>query len=103
MTREKAIQILGRMYYDNQDVGDALKMAIEALSQPRNTFKVIDTKTGEEADTYEIALHEEWAKSLMYCDMEGFAIGEDGTLYLLDECGKWEYPEQERFKVVWDD
>ena len=66
-------------------------------------FHVIDKQTGKEADPYEIALHEDWAKELCYCDMEGFAIGEDGTLYLIDECGRHEYADKERFEVVWDD
>ena len=64
-------------------------------------FTVIDTKTGEYPDLWEIALKEDWAKSLCYCDMEGFAIEEDGTLILLDECGKHEYPpDDNRFKIV---
>ena len=63
-------------------------------------FTVIDTKTGKEADTYKIALKEEWAKHLCYCDMEGFAIEEDGTLVLLDECGKVAYCPEGRFKIV---
>ena len=66
------------------------------------TFTVIDTKTGEEADEYEIALHEDWAKHLCYCDMEGWAIENDGTLLLVDECGRCAYADRERFKVVWD-
>lgn len=28
---------------------------------------------------------------LIYCDIEGFAISEDGSLYLLDECGNYCY------------
>ena len=64
-------------------------------------FTVVDTKTGEYPDLWEIALKEEWAKSLCYCDMEGFAIEEDGTLILLDECGKHEYPpDNNRFKII---
>lgn len=51
-------------------------------------FKVIDLETNREANPATIALTETWAKSLIYCDMEGFAIGEDDTLYLMDECGK---------------
>lgn len=47
-------------------------------------FTIIDTKTGEYPDLWEIATSEDWAKGLMYCDMEGFAIEEDGTLILLD-------------------
>lgn len=66
-------------------------------------FTVIDVKTGEYPDLWEIALNEEWAKSLMYCDMEGFAIQEDGTLILLDECGGHKYCPEGRFKIVWED
>ena len=69
----------------------------------RMKFRVIDKKTGKEAAPYEIALHEEWAKDLCYCDMDGFAILEDGTLILVDECGKFEYCDPERFKVVVED
>ena len=64
-------------------------------------FHVIDLNTGKEADTEDIALNEEWAKALMYCDMEQFTLGEDGTLYLLDECGHWEECPEGRFKIVW--
>ena len=64
------------------------------------TFRVIDKKTGKEADTWEIALKEDWAKRLCYCDMEGFAIEEDGTLLLLDECGRFEYCPEGRFEIV---
>ena len=63
-------------------------------------FDVIDTKTGEYPDLWEIALKEDWANGLMYCDMEGFAIEEDGTLLLLDECGKHAYCPEGRFKIV---
>lgn len=66
------------------------------------TFTVIDTKTGKEADEYNIALHEDWAKDLCYCDMDGWAIMSDGSLLLVDECGKFAYADRERFKVVWD-
>jgi len=70
----------------------------------RFTFTVIDTKTGEEADISDIALHEHWAKRLCYCDMEGWAIEENGTLVLMDECGEFAYPpEADRFKVVFDE
>lgn len=62
------------------------------LTQPNDPlvtgFDVVDTKTGEYPDLEKIALKEDWAKHLMYCDMEGFAIEEDGTLLLLDECGR---------------
>jgi hypothetical protein len=48
---------------------------------------VVDAQTGAEPDLEEIALHENWARHLMYCDLDGFSIEEDGTLPLLDECG----------------
>jgi molybdenum cofactor biosynthesis enzyme MoaA len=39
--------------------------------------------------------------NLVYCDMEGFAIAPDGTLYVLDECGNFAYMDTERYKVEW--
>ena len=79
---------------------DALALLKE--QEHGETFTVIDTKTGKEADTYNIALHEEWAKHLCYCDMDGWALQDDGSLLLLDECGRYAYADRERFKVVWD-
>lgn len=79
---------------------DALTLLKE--QEHRETFTVIDTKTGKEADEYEIALYEDWAKHLCYCDMEGWAIENDGTLLLVDECGRFAYADRERFKVVWN-
>lgn len=65
------------------------------------TFTVIDKRTGQEADTREIALKEEWAKHLVYCDMEGFAIEQDGTLILMDECGNYARCPSDRFEIRW--
>jgi len=62
-------------------------------------FRVIDCTTGEEANTEKIALSEDWAKRLVYCDIEGFAILEDGCLVLLDECGNCTYCPSGRFKI----
>lgn len=64
-------------------------------------FRVIDTRTGKEANPEEIALQEEWAQSLVWCDMDGFYIGEDGSLILADECGNFVFCDTERFKIVW--
>lgn len=63
-------------------------------------FKVIDNITRKEANISEIVLKEDWAKGLMYCDMQGFALLEDGNLVLLDECGKWEYCPSDRFEII---
>lgn len=111
MTKQETRKKLYSILHDDRlswtpDSVEALQMAIDALVRDKNvpnkTFTVIDIKTGKEADTYEIALHEEWAKHLMYCDMEGFAVEEDGTLILLDECGRHEYCPEGRFEVRWD-
>lgn len=65
-------------------------------------FRVIDTNTGKEPDIYKIAKKEEWAKDLIYCDMEGFFIGEEGDLILADECGNYVFCEENRFKIISD-
>lgn len=64
-------------------------------------FFVIDQTTGQEPDMEEIALREKWAAGLIYCDMEGFAVMEDGTLILLDECGQHRRCPPDRFEIVW--
>lgn len=66
------------------------------------TFTVIDKKTGKYPDTRKIALREKWAHGLVYCDIEGFALQEDGTLILLDECGNVAYCPPDRFEVRFD-
>lgn len=66
-------------------------------------FWVVDKKTGREADPGWIALKEDWAKDLIYCDMEGFAILQNGELILVDECGHWEPCPEGRFEVVKSD
>lgn len=63
-------------------------------------FCVIDNSTKKIADIEEIALKEEWAAGLIYCDMEQFAVGQDGTLYLLDECGRYAECPFDRFEIV---
>lgn len=65
-------------------------------------FIVIDKQTGIEADPEQLALNEDWAKDagLVYCDMDGFAVLQDGSLILLDECGNAVYCPEDRFDVV---
>lgn len=63
-------------------------------------FWVVDKKTGREADPEDIALHEDWAHNLIYCDMDGFALLQNGQLILVDECGNFEYCPEGRFDVV---
>ena len=63
-------------------------------------FTVIDKTTGEYPSLKQIALKEEWAQNLIYTDMDGFCINEDGNLLLMDECGNIAYCPPGRFRVV---
>ena len=65
-------------------------------------FRVIDRQTGQPAAVRKIILEEEWARGLIYCDMEGFAITEDGGLILLDTCGDYVECPKGRFRVEFD-
>lgn len=65
-----------------------------------HSFSVIDPETGKYPDLEHVAMHEPWAKGLIYCDMEGFAIDEGGLLLLMDECGNFRYCPPERFTVI---
>ena len=65
-------------------------------------FRVINKRTGKEPDLCQLARRCKWAKHLVYCDMEGFAVEEDGTLILLDECGNVAYPPNGMFEIIWD-
>lgn len=56
---------------------------------------------GSVPDLALIAIKEPWAKRLIYCDMDGFAMCEDGTLILLDECGNLAHAPEGRFLVTW--
>jgi hypothetical protein len=66
------------------------------------TFRVVDKETGEEPDYQELAL--KFHTDLCYCDIEGFAIQEDGTIILCDECGAFDYVnlDAENLKVVFE-
>lgn len=83
------------------DVQSALKR-LEKIENGEISFTVIDRNTGKEADECTIALKEDWAKSLCYCDMDGFAIQQDGSLILLDDCGKCVWCDRNRFEVRFD-
>ena len=62
-------------------------------------FDVVDTTTGKYLDWERIAREEAWAKGLVYCDMDGIAIREDGSLILLDECGNCVSCPSDRFEI----
>ena len=73
------------------------------LTQPNEPltleFDVLDTTTGKYPDWERIAREEAWAKGLVYCDMDGVAIREDGSLILLDECGNCVSCPPDRFEI----
>ena len=62
-------------------------------------FNVIDTKTGDNPDVFRIAKTEEWAKGLLAFDIDGFALHEDGTLLLIDDCNNIAYCPTGRFRI----
>ena len=62
-------------------------------------FDVVDTKTGQYPDWEHIARTEDWADGLVYCDIDGIAILEDGSLILLDECGNCVPCPRDRFEI----
>ncbi len=63
-------------------------------------FNVIDTTTDDEPNYWELST-EKWVEEhLIWSDIEGFAIEEDGSLVLLDECGNYVYCPEDRFRVV---
>lgn len=62
-------------------------------------FDVVDTKTGQYPDWEHIARTEDWADGLVYCDIDGIAILEDGSLILLDECGNCAPCPRDRFEI----
>ena len=66
------------------------------------TFTVIDKETGREVSERVIR---EIAKNggLMEFDINQFAVTEDGSIILLDECGNYTYCVQDAFEIRIDD
>ena len=63
------------------------------------SFQVLDKKTMKEVsldDFTELARN----NNLMEFDIEGFALQEDGTLLLCDECGRFAYVTREDKYVI---
>ena len=89
-----------KLYFEQKDRIAELEDKIENGTLVEFPFCVFDKKKNKEADCYKIALKEDWAKCLCYCDMDGFAIAQDGMLILLDECGRYTYCPDNRFKVA---
>lgn len=63
-------------------------------------FEIVDITTGEYPNLREIALHEPWASGLLYCDMDGFLLYEDGSLAITDDCDRLAFCPHGRFEVT---
>ena len=65
-------------------------------------FKVINVKTGKEPIfDHNHLFKEKWFKQsgLIWCDLEGWVVSEDGVLMLADECGNVTYV-PDKYKAV---
>ena len=60
-------------------------------------FIVIDNRTGLVADVEKICA-EEWVQRLL-CDIEGWALTEEGGLILFDACGNLTHCPPNRFSL----
>lgn len=100
------VLVYGIMFYIAGRTNFIEKVIIEKLNdflksnKETHEFEVIDNKTGVYPDCANIALTEEWAKHLIHCDIDTFAITEDGNLILLDDCGNCAFCPADRFTVV---
>ncbi len=68
-------------------------------------FKVIDIRTGKEPIfDHNHIFKEKWFKEsqLIWCDISGWYIDEDGNLCLADDCDNIAYPPANRFKIEFD-
>lgn len=89
---------------DNRRSVEACQGAIAAILELKAKlekpiqFRVIDTTTGKEP-TEKVIFQLAKQGNLVYCDIDGFYIGEDGELCLMDDCGNATWLDGERFKV----
>ena len=63
------------------------------------SFQVLDTKTMKEVNLDDFTTLAR-NNNLMEFDLEGFALQEDGTLLLCDECGRFAYvPREDKYII----
>lgn len=62
------------------------------------TFRIIDTKTGKEP-TDRVIDNIARKGHLLTMDIDQFAVCEDGSIILLDDCGNLTYCDTNRFKI----
>lgn len=124
ITKEQAVDILEKFYFfqgqragrelwndkpfdiQEKDIADFARdcqLLLKYVMGERATrFTVIDNETGLYPDCEYIAFNEEWAKHLIYSDIDAFAINEDGVLMLLDDCGNAAFCPADRFTVIFE-
>lgn len=61
---------------------------------------VVKNRDGSTPNLEQIAITESWAKDLVYCDIGGFVMDEEGNLALTDDTNAIAYAPQGRFSVV---
>ena len=97
------IQVCSWDSEQDRERAEDLVLGMPTLTLPNEPslleFDVVDTTTGKYPDWERIAREESWAKGLVYCDMDGIAIREDGSLILLDECGNCVSCPPDRFEI----
>jgi hypothetical protein len=62
-------------------------------------FTVVDTATGQPPNLARLA-EEPWAKHLIWSNMAGFALCDDGMLILTDTCGNYACCPPGRFTIT---
>ena len=70
------------------------------------TFHVIDKRTSKEPIfDHNHIFKEKWFKEsgLIWCDIDGWYISENGTLALVDDYRKVAYPPIDRFDIVYNE
>lgn len=65
-------------------------------------FKIIDRKTGKEP-TERVIRNIAKKGGLMEMDIDGFYVGEDGQIILVDDCGRVTWCDMSRFKAESED
>ena len=86
-------------YEEAMRIIDEAPIVILPDEPPMLRFDVVDTTTGKYPDWERIAKEEDWANGLVYCDIDGIAIQEDGSLILLNECRNCVSCPQDRFEI----
>ena len=61
-------------------------------------YEIIDTRTGERANAYEL-VQEPWAEKTRGCGWPALAIDEDGDVMLTDDCGNYDMVPEGRAEV----